>query len=492
MSANLIQNGDFSQGVDVSGNPIGWNLFKSSGEFTFPSAPAGSFSYRVSNCTGVAGIRTRVEVLPGLKYRISFSGSIYVAGVNWVTYRICFYKSSIVVGSAVVDYINIPHTGSENTIQGFEFTVPSIDFDTAYFEQSSDIYEGVDYTTNTIGNVSLVNVPPYMLESQPESYSLSSAVKDFVITPEKESIVFTLSYLGNIILSEAYTRDANNKIFIRNIGDVCRDYLVGGIVFTDTIRNDVEGVFSASIDGFEEIPFTVLRCDAICDSLPVKLLATSTNDRVTNINSVEYITFKMSAGGVLKLYLLRFQDGVVVSELVDSLITAAVDSIITKEVSPSAIDYNSISDGKNDAIGYKIDDGTTSISFFIDAKDYQSFKCFLFKNCFGLNETISVTGPSKRKAAIDSTTGYFNGLAKRVFTKRDDQIEVDFGVPESLEEYLRLRDFFASTETYLRVGSQWVEIIITDIKDENDERLSQFTPISFTYKYSNHKQNFRI
>jgi hypothetical protein len=491
MSVNLITNGNFTQGVDGSGNPIGWTLFKPGGSFNYPEHQPNTFSYNSVGSIGAVGIMTSISLVKVKNYRLSFS-AYHDLGVSNLRHDIKYYKNNVQVGITTFDY----NISEPNTLQSFDFQALDIDFDSIYLVQQGSVapdqYIPVSMaTTINIGNVSLYYIPPYNLQQQPDPVSLSSTIKDIIISTSSETLSFTLSYKGIEIASEIYTKDAEGKIYVRDLGEICRDYLTGDILFLPGEQSNVMGDFTASINGELDIVFTVIRCDAWKFYANDVLFKTGSSFRVTRPYSSEFITAKMSGDIIIKLYTFN---GTTLDKIHEEvLFTPPSPGIYTIEASLNYL-KSVINMYWYDT---RVDSFTVSgsgffVSYDVDNSNQVTPKCFLFKNTFGVNETLTTTGPTKRKEIVNATTGYILGLKKRFRQKRGDTYELTFGVPNDQEEYLRLRELFTSDEIYLKIEEEWVSIIITEIKDENDERLSQFTPITFTYEMSNHKHNFRL
>lgn len=336
-----------------------------------------------------------------------------------------------------------------------------------------------------------------VINQQPDAMSLSSMVKDFILTAT-ENVNFEFKFGLITILSETYSPDADGKIYIRDLGIVCRDFLPGDVLFVDSvpiisgIQSRTFGLFQAIFNGVTVVEFNVSRCDAYSKSLNYPVLRSGKNTRLTSMLSKEYLTGFLNED--LMMWKLSVVNNVLTATNEVVYLAHTTGAIRTVNVSFDLVANNGWN--MNDYVGYRLRTSAFTIDYMLDYTYLYGIKfldCFLYKNAFGVNETFSVLMPdTKRKVAVTSETALINREKHKYNTRRADTYEVNVGILRTEDEYIRMREMFSSEEIYIWVTDEWLPIVITDIKDENPELLAHVGLISFTYQFSNDKHNIRL
>ncbi|MDD2799349.1 MAG: hypothetical protein PHV20_12220 [Bacteroidales bacterium] len=327
----------------------------------------------------------------------------------------------------------------------------------------------------------------FVIEQQPDATSYSSMVKDFILSTNA-NVTFELKLDGTVLVSEIYTPDAEGKIHIRNIGDICRDYLPGDVMIGDGVQHNIYKSFDAVFNSGAPISFVVQRCDAYIKA-PRIVLSSGKNSRITYEEGIEVITTYMNQP--LKVAALKLIGNVITPLETTILFTPSGGAIYSVNISFWKIN-DLLNWNINDWIGYRIFNTEFVIDYMIDFADYPLENHFLYKNVFGVPETITLIPDIKQKVAVTSESGVFNNIKRRFNIKHTDPIEVNIGALRTEDEYIRLREMFGSEETFLWVDDEWLPIVISDIKDENSPLLGMISPISFTYQFANYKHAIRL
>ena len=327
----------------------------------------------------------------------------------------------------------------------------------------------------------------------PISPSYSSMVRDIIVSSTGD-ITFELK-LGSVsILSEIYTPDAQGMVFIRNIGKVCRNYLQGKVLQANGLQNDIVKTFTAIINGGIPFNFEVQRCDAYIKTTR-DIFTSGSLQRFTHKGGIEFLTMYMTSEYVFNVELLKIENNELVSRDSTMFLTPQTSGFQTITTSFWSIQSKYSSWDYTNTVGYRITCGNwLSVDYMLDYTDYISINYFLYKNVFGVSETLTVVPEIKHKQAVTNEFGWIHDENRKFNVRRNDTIEVNVGALRNQDEYIRLREMFGSDEVYVFdiSNNEWLPIVITDIKDENPETLSLVSPIAFSYQFAKEKHNVRL
>lgn len=325
-----------------------------------------------------------------------------------------------------------------------------------------------------------------VVDQQPDSFSWTSTMKDIVLSAT-ENVIFTLQVDNKVILTETYTPDSLGKINIRNLGKVCRSYLNGELFPVDQIQHNLMKIFTSTINGTTR-QFLVQRCDAYLKQ-NVLLLSAGTTNRITTLDSVERLSLFTDHSFFVSVLSIANED---LSEVgpFELFSPSAGTKIYTVDVSPSVVQSASIPfDGP--IIGYKIEVGGLIVTYLLE-NAFPGMKQFLYLNSFGVPDTITLFPETKQKISTTSETAIINDTSYRFNIQRNDSIEEGNILFHSIDALNRLRDMFSSEVVKTLIDGEWIDILITDLKDENVTQLAHVQPISFNYKIANPKYGYRL
>lgn len=339
-----------------------------------------------------------------------------------------------------------------------------------------------------------------------DRFSIASFSEDFgdiKLSDVKDSLTFACEVDGKTVLYETYYPDADGKVFIRDIGEVLRSYFVLPVLgYTGTVENIL--FWNATITGLNQIEkraSLLVYCN-----IP------------TNLKVNDYIGFfsrysrKKTAVG-RKEYLSFFENRQVISLSVAYIDNATeklfyqadylagegnpesriVDVSLSKIL--SYIATKGISIGIDDILFYeftsKYSNDKYSVRYTVDKRHFSQKTNLMYRNCFGMPETITLTGLDEKTLDLGSTFAYVSGSYRKTNTTSVPIHKINTGFL-SKEDVDAIEDLISSDVVYLYDENVLEEIVITGI--EVSQKIPSNRPDNYllTYRHANkHSSKFK-
>ena len=328
------------------------------------------------------------------------------------------------------------------------------------------------------------------------------SVPDIILTKNAglTSATFKLKVGGVSVLLETYLYDVNDKIYIRNIFEVCEKYLNSDNLiqlFTYDLT-DAGGTVSYS--------FTALKCDAdmTVDAntwTAQNFLTRTYREKRTSKSRNEYLSFlqKHSYGTLTVHFRVVYYSVDHWTEATGTLATiasAATTKITTFNASMGALVTAAGLATDTEIIQYDIWITGTGVetaryTFLPDFNQYRNLKHFVFVNCFGVLETFTATGRTDAKKTAELNMGNIDNRYRKITQDFVNEKTVNSGFL-SAEEMEWIDDLILSFAIYTYTpgitGSD-EEITITNF-EKTDTDANELQSFSFNYRRSknNHLQ----
>lgn len=320
-------------------------------------------------------------------------------------------------------------------------------------------------------------------------FILSGKLSHFVLFTDEEKLFFSFKHGSNIILSDFYYPDNSGLIFISSLQSLFERYFSEESIIED---------FTYSVHGLSEQvdkTFHVLYC--IYD---------------TNLSSDAFISsFFLTRLQGKKRTLLENPEflGMVITENISVTITGNM-MLNGKKISFGPYEYmsfscpvseyipvyfnispSSVQDSLNGTlINYTVMAGKRKMTYYLIRPEYPVLNSFLFKNGFGLFETITISGITTDKGKKHSTIA----LIGNIFHSFNESFDREYEIVTSYlsdAEIPFFRDFLNSDQVLLLSSDNLSDkpVLITEYTDECSDVLDGMTSFKFTWKYA--QQNGR-
>ncbi len=338
---------------------------------------------------------------------------------------------------------------------------------------------------------------------RPDTYSLTSTIKDFIIesdwvssTNSYKDILFEVLLNGNSILKESYVPDASGKIYVRDLGGFLENYLSGSLAKG---KQDISKEFSFKIDNQVVGSSTVLFCKATTGEAAnlfygKRLLNLQYLNKITIPGSKEYISVFSSVEGkpIQARVIYKKNNSLRYSETKPVYINNYASGFYTYDVSFSKILSNFPEIEQRNIVAYMIIYSDVAVEYKVDWETYLDPKFFIYLNSFGVPESIVCRGETFRKGVQTFETSKINKLEHKYNIQRADTFEVSSGKIYSHTDYLLLREMFSSEDVRCFFNGKYRKIIITEENSNISYRSSSFTPVKFTFRFADSKENISL
>lgn len=332
------------------------------------------------------------------------------------------------------------------------------------------------------------------IAQQPDDFSLTSTIKDFIIESSTD-ITFEVLLDSVSILQEIYSPDNSGKIFIRDLGKLFESYLTGSIA--DGIQDGISKTFSFKINDVESGSSTVLRCKAFSEQagsvfFGQRALNMQYKSKVNLPIAREYLTYYMTQENAVKTKIIYLVDGVVTeSGLIDYFtitdagfhtveITLRKVSLLFPEVVPETI------------IGYYIGHLDYYVKYLVDWNTYIDARSFVYLNLFGCPETFITRGEVTRKGVVSFDSAKVDRVEKRFNIERADTFTTSVGKTFSITENLLLREMFCSELVKCYYQGSYREIVIIEEDLSENQRRRALSTAGFTFRFAQQVHNMML
>jgi len=313
-------------------------------------------------------------------------------------------------------------------------------------------------------------------------------IKTDVSTP----VIFELKKGADVILSESYVFDVENKIQIRNIGEIVEKYLSLQNLLLDFSYTITQDAYT------HDIAFSVLKCEADMTVDPgtwtaQNFLTRSYTEKRTSKSRNEYLSFlhKPSYGAVTPHFKIKYYSVDHWAEATGTLAAIAASTenkITTINTSMGAVITASGLDVNAEILLYEIwitgtEFETNNYTFLNDFNIYRNRKHFVFVNSFGVLETFTATGRSDVKKSGEFNLGNIQNRYRKISQDFiSETVQYSGFLWESEMEWIDdlLLSYNVSTYTPGVTGSD-EEITLTGF-DKTDTDANELEGFSFTYR----------
>lgn len=321
---------------------------------------------------------------------------------------------------------------------------------------------------------------------RPDNYSLSSTIKDFILTSDV-SVTFKVMLGAEQILEEVYTPTAAGIIRIRDLGKLFEAYLTG-----DFIQGEQTGLcktFDLFFDSVASGSVTVITCKAYTAAEPnefwgEKLLTLQYSRKRTIALAKEFQTAYLTPGTPLKAKVHYLVDGVLTESDFVNVLTVAAPGFYTVDTSfrKIALLFESIS--MYNIVAYVAGLPGAYVEYLVDFQPYLSVNNFVFLNSFLVPESIICRGIITRKGVVSFDTAKIHRQEKKYNVKRSDLFEVSVGKVFNQDEYRLIRELLSSEMVKIFFAGEYRTIIITEEDMTLIERPGSFSSVKFSFRFA--------
>lgn len=331
-----------------------------------------------------------------------------------------------------------------------------------------------------------------MVESNFPTSGLSAEYGDIVMTNVVAAVSVEISHAGVVILSESYTPDSTGTIRIREVGELAMLYFDSND-FADASGEDGDVVvLSITLtEGAQVISKNVTFYPCIVDfsgSLSTADIVTIPLSRSikkeTGIGRKEYISFY--GGQTVKAYIV-YKSTTDVGVTHDLIVLANAAKFYRVNVSPSVIAALA-GVAESDIVYYNIYTSEEFIiRFTVSERNYPFQKTFVFRNCFGAQESFTCIGDEIAERKWTREFGSIN--KKEVQVSRD--LEAKFKVNTGLvtdNDLEVIEDLLHSDQICIIDEFGFQEVVILEENFSDSSRKDEVESVDFTYRLSQHNQ----
>lgn len=299
-------------------------------------------------------------------------------------------------------------------------------------------------------------------------------IPDIVCETDDEKVSVSLYDSHHGIVYSTVLYSSNGRVIFRDIRPIIENYLKNCSVPFEEFS-----VFAGNAD--DEINFACIYCHyslpvTAQEYLPQSFLST-VNSKLTTLSTSEYIHFYHEAKSynVRVVGYIQEEDNEVstltLQEYTLQYDTNGIATIIVKDLS-TLVDKS--------ICAYVVFVDNLSYAFYITER--KPSISLLFRNCFGLPETVNLYGSITEKQEIDRSIG----MTCRMIEAYDDEPEIKYEFTSALmsENQVRWIKQLLSSHEVLH-GER--PIIITDSKYEISNADDAEYSISFTFQYKDRR-----
>lgn len=321
---------------------------------------------------------------------------------------------------------------------------------------------------------------------------LTSEYGDIIMTSVTAKVTFSVTYAGNVILSEDYFPDADGKITVRNVGELALMYMgIEQISLANEI--DIETItFSITLVEHTGSPQTITQSvvffrsdvsfsETLTTVTILKIPLSRTTKKVTAPNRKEYVSFYGS--GMITAYVVKRGTISDVSVSVSLKSTADSTKVYRIDVSPAVI-ASAAGCAVADLVYYNVYIyNTHMIRFTMDQRNYPTTRTFVFRNSFGAVETFTCTGDTENERTWEREFGLINNNNIQTDKELKSTIKVNTGYL-SQRMVPVLEDLLNSDQIYLLAGDTIHPIVITDEDFSNNSRNYEVKSFELSYRFT--------
>ena len=331
-----------------------------------------------------------------------------------------------------------------------------------------------------------------MIENRFPASGLSAEYGDIIMDTVAGSVAVSVMHAGNLLLSEVYTPDTDGKIFIHELGTLAMLLKTNNdLLLTNGVESNSVVLSVSLTEGVQVITKDVTFYQSIVDfsgSLDVTTLRiiplSRMTKKITGPGRTEFVSFY--GPGTVKVYIAKKGIDQDVSVTLD-LLVMDVASMYRINVSPAVI---ALMTGCTvaDLIYYNIYTSTDCIiRFTMDQRNYPQKRTFIFRNCFGAQESFTCIGDEESSRKWERTFGVQSNKQLQISRDLVNSIAVNTGYV-SAQSVEALEDLINSDQLALLDAQGFQPIVILEEDFKNGSRRDELRSFSFTYRYASNNQ----
>ncbi|MDR1098013.1 MAG: hypothetical protein LBL57_07775 [Tannerella sp.] len=337
-----------------------------------------------------------------------------------------------------------------------------------------------------------------MVEVRFPDNGLSSDFGDIILSEVSEKATAVFSIGGNPVLEEIYYPDANGKISIRDAGQLAKIYFETPGMGADSGADGSSVTFSISLQDRSNTiskTVTIYRCDAetagTLSAAQLKAMPLSqATKKTTGFGRTEYTGFYGS--GTVSVYaVFREINGPLARTFTLHELPNSPETFYRINVSPSRIaEVAGIPEA--DIVYYNVYKSTSEIiRFTIDRRPYPDKTTFVFRNCFGAQETFTCTGDTETERKWERTFASVDRRQHPVSHELTRKHTVNTGYI-SKEMTGVLEDLMNSEDVCIITPDGWEPVVILEESFKVSSRRDALTAVEFKYRHrSNNQMQYR-
>ena len=321
---------------------------------------------------------------------------------------------------------------------------------------------------------------------RPDSYSLSSTIKDFILTSDA-SVTFKVMLGAETILEESYAPTAAGVIRIRDLGKLFEAYLTG-----DFIQGEQTGLcktFDFFFNAVASGSVTVLPCKAYTSTEPNafwgnKLLTLQFSRKRTIALAKEFQTAYLTPESPLKAKIHYLIDGVLTESNFMDLLSVTDAGFYTADASFSKVALLFESVPMDAIVAYVVGIPGAYVEYLVDRETYLSINNFIFLNSFLVPESVICRGVVTRKGVVSFDTAKVHRIERKYNVQRSDTFEVSVGKIFNQDEYRLVREMLTSELVKVFFAGEYRAVIISEEDMTLIERPGSFSSAKFSFRFA--------
>lgn len=328
------------------------------------------------------------------------------------------------------------------------------------------------------------------VDSQPETFCLSSQIGDIIFssTEEKGTLTLTLSHGGttHTVMEETLWTDSNGHVTIDSLSSLVEPYLREYKCMTMDCSYD-DGDTAADID-----TVTLLYCTADVGMTAQQwvdnhFLTVLAGEKMTAYNREERL-YACGAAVVTVEADVMLPAGDFVTRTVTLNAVSTTDNISQFNVSPKTI-INALQLTGGRLLAYTVTAGNRSQEFCLQEEQVLPMPSLVFVNSFGCEEFLHCNGTLKREGKFTRSTARISERLRNYKVTEERKFTANTGwLNEAMADWAE--EALRSYEVYLwQDGQRGKEVVITESKSETTNEDDYMTAYEVTYTYAQRIHN---
>ena len=330
---------------------------------------------------------------------------------------------------------------------------------------------------------------------QPDTFCFTSSMGDIVISPDTDQPITFSIKMGDIVVlpTETYHRNTDGVVYISDIGKILSNWLRNEGPIAYLLKQHISvAEFTFIYNGTQQSKHTVMRCDvdfdmtaaAFCNTHFLTLMFST---KITAVDRREILAFyaKEELSTTATVNAAYLSAGKITS---GSFQCPAIGSGAVKylDVSPSVF-----KSGDKKLLYYTVTLGKRNMRYELDYTTFLQQTHFVYRNCFGVEDTFSCTGEATSEGKFERYYATFSGGYKNYKRKNLREYTVDTGLLTQAAAYA-VDDMFSSEEIWIYDELGPIkEIVILDQKVQRSSLPEELPRFEFSYRLTQSNQRYK-